>query len=148
MKVILKESVNKLGKLGDIVNVKPGYARNCLIPQGHAVVANDASIEEFNKRKAELEKEAAQRLDVAKQLAEKLATLKLKLSVKSGEAGKLFGSVTTKDVLELFATHEVVLSKGQIRMPEEHIRYTGTHVITIKLHAEVHKDINLEIVSE
>ncbi len=138
MHVILKEKVANLGSVGDVVNVKPGYARNYLIPLGHAVRATDANIAAFEKIRAELERKAAEVLAMAKSRLEKVATLALVLEAQSSEEGRLFGSVGPRDIAEAATSAGVELTKSEIKLPEGPIRAVGEFEVDVILHSDVH----------
>ena len=129
MEIILLEKIVNLGELGDVVNVKDGFGRNFLIPQGKAKRATAQNMEEFKVKKAALEKLSQQR-------AKKLDGVSIKISQKAGVDGKLFGSVSNIDISEALAKegHEVV--KSEIRLPEGPLKSTGEFDITIDLHHE------------
>ncbi len=147
MRVIIQEKVANLGKVGDQVTVKPGYGRNYLIPQQKAVLATPENIAEFEKRRVELEKVAAEVLAVAQERAKKLEALSLKIEAQAGEEGKLFGSVGPRDIAEA-ATHAgAELAKSEVTMPEGPIRQAGEYEITISLHSEVTATLKVAIVA-
>lgn len=148
MNVILLERVNNLGDLGDEVVVKPGFARNFLIPQGKAVQANESNRAVFEERRAELQAAADEKLGGARARAEKLADTVLTLVVKTGEEGRLYGSVGTQDIAHALADegHEVV--RSEVRMPEGVIRVVGEYDITLQLHSDVSVDIKVNVVPE
>lgn len=148
MDVILLERLANLGNLGEVVKVKPGYARNYLIPQGKARRATPANIAEFELRREELEKAQAEALEAAKGRAEKLDGLMLQISRKAGVDGKLFGSVTNFDIAEALETlgHEV--PKAAIRMPQGPLKQIGDYDIAVALHADVAVTIKVSVLGE
>lgn len=148
MQVILLEKVAKLGGLGDTVNVKPGFARNFLLPQGKAVSATKANLEHFETRRAELEKAAADRLSGAEARKAKIEEIELTVAVKAGDEGKLFGSLGNRDIAELATEAGVELAKSEVRLPNGPIRNTGEFDITVQLHAEVSAHLKLLVVAE
>ncbi|EAT11470.1 50S ribosomal protein L9 [Bermanella marisrubri] len=148
MNVILLEKVAKLGGLGDQVTVKAGYGRNFLIPQGKAVPATDVNVKEFEARRAELEKQAAEKLAAAEKRAEELKELELTLAVKAGDEGKLFGSIGTRDLADLIASTGLEANKSEIRLPNGPLRTTGTFEITLQLHADVTTSLTVHVVPE
>lgn len=149
MEVILLENIGNLGGLGDTVSVKAGYGRNFLIPQGKAVPATDANVAEFEARRAELEKAAAETLATAEARAETLVALgPLTIEANAGEEGKLFGSVGTRDIADAVVAAGVEIDKSEVRLPEGALRETGDYTIAIQLHPEVMTDIALAIVPE
>ena len=148
MEVILLEKVAKLGGLGDKVNVKSGYGRNFLIPQKKAVPATAANLESFESRRADLEKQAAEKLANAEKRAEQLKELELTLAVKAGEEGKLFGSIGTRDLADLISSTGIEASKAEIRLPNGPLRTTGTFEITLQVHADVTTALTVHVVPE
>lgn len=117
MQVILLEKVAKLGGLGDTVTVKPGFARNFLLPQGKATAATKANIEHFEARRADLEKAAAEKLTAAEARKTKIEEIELTVAVKAGDEGKLFGSLGNRDIAELATEAGVELAKAEVRLP-------------------------------
>lgn len=148
MEVILLEKVSNLGNLGEKVSVRPGYGRNFLIPQGKAVPATAERIAEFEQRRVELEKAAAEKLAAAQARAESIAQLNITITQKAGDEGKLFGSVGQGDIAEAVAAAGVELDKHDVRLPEGPIRQTGDYEIGIQLHADVLVDLKVAIVAE
>jgi large subunit ribosomal protein L9 len=148
MEVILLEKVGKLGALGDRVTVKGGYARNFLLPQGRAVLANDANIAEFETRRAELEKAAQEQLDAATARAESLNGKTVAITAKAGDEGKLFGSIGTRDIAEAAEAAGLTLDKSEVRLPEGPLRTTGEHEVQCQVHAEVFATITVTITGE
>jgi len=149
MEVILLDNVGSLGGLGDRVDVKPGYGRNFLIPQGKAVPATPENVEKFEARRAELEAAAAATLEAAQKRAEGIQALdQLKIAATSGEEGKLFGSVGTRDIAEALTAAGCETDKSEVRLPDGAIRELGEYEIMIQLHAEVATTANIAIVAE
>lgn len=148
MNVILMEPMGNLGELGDEVVVKPGYARNYLMPQGKAVRATDANRKVFEERRTELEKAAVERLGEAEQRQVKLSEVTLTLVVKAGEEGKLYGSVGTQDIAEAITAKGVEVNKSEVRMPEGVIRSIGEFAIDVQLHSDVTVTIPVSVVAE
>ncbi len=148
MQIILLEKVLNLGQLGDIVTVKDGYARNFLIPTGRAKRATAAARAEFEARRAELEKIAAEKLAEAQGVAEKLNGLELKLTQKAGVDGRLFGSVTNGDIAEELNKQGFKVNKAQVRMPEGHIKTIGESSVNVALHTDVVAEITVAIYGE
>ena len=148
MEIILLEKIINLGDLGDIVNVKDGYGRNFLIPQGKAKRATDSNKAEFEIRRSEIEKRQAALLKVAQKRAKALEGFVLEFNQKAGMDGKLFGSVTNIDIAEALnnANHEIV--KSEIRMPDGPIKNAGEHVINLNLHQEINVEIKLVVKGE
>lgn len=148
MEVILLENIAKLGDLGDKVTVKSGYGRNFLIPQKKAVPATADNLKEFEARRAELEKVAAEKLEEAKARAEKIEALSISVATKAGDEGKLFGSITVRDIADAAEAAGEVLEKSEVRLPEGPIRELGEYEITIHLHPEVDATLKLAVVAE
>jgi large subunit ribosomal protein L9 len=148
MQVILLEKVINLGNLGEIVKVKDGYARNFLIPQGHARRATDANKAEFEAKRAELEKQAAAKLSDAKAQGEKLSGQTVKLTQKAGVDGRLFGSVTNFDIAEELTKMGFPVAKAQVRMPNGPIKTVGDSTVSVALHTDVVVEINVTVYGE
>ena len=148
MEVILLEKLPNLGALGEVVKVKPGFARNYLIPQGKARRATPENIAEFERQREELERKQAEALAQAQARAEKLEGLMLQITRKAGMDGKLFGSVTSADIAEALqaAGHDV--PKSAIRMPQGPLKQIGDHDITLALHADVTAQIKVSVLGE
>ena len=148
MNVILLERVNNLGDLGDEVSVKPGFARNFLIPNSKAVQANKANRAYFEERRADLEKVANKKLTEAEGRAEKLAETLVTIMVKSGEEGRLYGSVGTHDITDALIRDGHTLERSEVRMPEGAIRSLGEYDIALQLHSDVTVQIKVAVVEE
>ena len=148
MEVILLEKVGKLGALGDKVTVKAGFGRNYLIPYGKAVPANDANIAEFEARRADLEKAAADKLGAAQARAEELNEKSVTITSKAGDEGKLFGSIGVRDVADATTAAGVEVSKSEVRLPSGPIREVGEYDVAIQLHSDVTATIKLSVVAE
>jgi large subunit ribosomal protein L9 len=148
MEVILLESVQKLGELGDKVTVKSGYGRNFLIPQKKAVPATAENLQQFEERRADLEAVAGDKLSIAKNRAKKVDELSITITTKAGEEGKLFGSITVRDIAEACEAAGVKLEKSEVRLPEGPIRELGEFEINIHLHPEVDAVLKLAVVAE
>ena len=148
MQIILLEKIANLGELGDQVNVKPGYARNFLIPKGKAVPATKTNIEHFEARRAELEASAAEALSTAQARKERIEEIELSVAVRAGEEGKLFGSLGNRDIAELSTQAGVELAKAEVRLPSGPIRAVGEFDVTIHLHPEVDAVLKLHVVAE
>ncbi|MEY2342154.1 50S ribosomal protein L9 [Acidithiobacillus sp. IBUN Pt1247-S3] len=145
MKVILLERINKLGRLGDVVEVRPGYGRNFLVPQGKAVVATENNLTDFAERKAELEAVEAERLQAARARAEALAEVILRIALQAGEDGRLFGSVGHHDVARMLEDMGHSVSHGEVRMQDGPIKRTGEYPVRLHLHPEVELDIQVVV---
>lgn len=148
MQVILLEKIRRLGNLGDTIDVRPGYGRNFLIPQGKAVPATDANKSKFETRRAELEKKQAEVLAAAQARAAKLAELVVNITAKGGDEGKLFGSVGTRDIAEAITKAGVAVEKSEVRLPNGALRMMGEYEIELGLHSEVAATIKLHVVAE
>ena len=149
MEVILQDTVANLGKLGDKVNVKAGYARNFLFPQQKAVPANKANLEAFEARRAELEAKQAANLAAAQARGASLEALEaITITSKSGDEGKLFGSIGTRDIADAISAAGVAVVKSEVRLPEGALRNTGSYEIAVSVHSDVSVVINLEVVGE
>ena len=148
MQIILLDKVVNLGNLGEIVKVKDGYARNFLIPTGRARRATAAAKAEFEARRAELEKAAAEKLAAAQAQGEKLGGSTVKLTQKAGVDGRLFGSVTNQDICEELNKQGYALVKSQIRMPNGHIKVVGDNTVSVSLHTDVTVDITVSVYGE
>lgn len=148
MQIILLDKVVNLGNLGDIVKVKDGYARNFLIPSGRARRATALAKQEFEARRAELEKAAAEKLAQAQAMGEKLAGTTLKLTQKAGVDGRLFGSVTNADIAEELKKGGFDVSKAQVRMPNGPIKTVSDNVVNVALHTDVVVDVNVAVYGE
>jgi large subunit ribosomal protein L9 len=148
MQVILLEKVANLGNLGDIVKVKDGYARNFLIPTRRARRATDAAIKEFDAKRAELEKVAADKLSAAQALGEKLSGKQIRITQKAGVDGRLFGSVTNFDIAEALKKEGFEVHKSQIRMPNGPLKTVGEHPVSVAPHTDVVVDVTVQVVGE
>jgi large subunit ribosomal protein L9 len=148
MQIILLDKVVNLGNLGEIVKVKDGYARNFLIPTGRARRATAAAKAEFEAKRAELEKAAAEKLAAAQAQGEKLGGSTVKLTQKAGVDGRLFGSVTNQDICEELNKQGYALVKSQIRMPNGHIKVVGDNTVSVSLHTDVTVDITVSVYGE
>ena len=148
MNVILLESVDNLGSIGDLVKVKPGYARNFLLPQGKAALATPENMKEIEKRRAELEKMAAEELAKARERAKAFDNLEVVVQANAGTEGKLFGSVGPVDIVEALAAVQVEVERAEVRMPEGPIQEVGEFTIGVHLHTDVDVDVLVKVVGE
>ncbi|MCH1920064.1 50S ribosomal protein L9 [Shewanella sp. A3A] len=149
MNVILLDKIANLGNLGDQVSVKAGYARNYLLPQGKAVVANAENVKVFEARRAELEAKVAAELAAANERAEKISALEaVVIASKAGDEGKLFGSVGTRDIADAVTAAGVELAKSEVRLPLGALRTTGDFEVEVQLHGEVNATVKVTIVAE
>ena len=146
MQVILLDKIVHLGNVGDQVNVKSGFARNFLIPQGKAVMATKANIEHFE---TELEAAAAASLAAAQARAAQVTALgSVTIASKAGEEGRLFGAITTRDVAEAVTAAGVEIAKSEVRLPNGPIRTLGDHDVRFQLHGEVFATLDVIVVAE
>jgi large subunit ribosomal protein L9 len=148
MQVILMEKVANLGNLGDVVKVKDGFARNYLIPQGKAKRATPENLKHFEARRAELEKAQNEALAKAKERGEKLNNLRIQIAQKAGVDGRLFGSVTTYDIVEVLEKQGHEVERSQVRMPQGPLKQVGEFPIEISLHTDVTATITVAVVGE
>ncbi len=149
MQVILLEKIRNLGELGDQVSVKAGYGRNFLVPQGKAVPATKDNVQYFEERRAELEQKAADKLAAAEaRLAKILELGNITITAKSGDEGKLFGSIGTRDIAEAITEAGVEVVKAEVLLPLGAIRNTGEYEIGIQVHPDVGGEITLSVVPE
>ena len=148
MEIILLEKIQNVGNLGDTVSVKPGFARNYLIPQGKAVLVTPANIAEFEARRAELEGQQADALGAAQARAQALAGLAITIARKAGDEGRLFGSVGTQDVADTITESGIEVQRSEIRLPVENLRQTGEYEVGVHLHADVEAVVSLMIEAE
>lgn len=146
MEVILLERVANLGDLGETVKVRPGYARNYLLPQGRALLATERNRADFEARRVELERRQAARLDAARSRAERVAALALTITRAAGEQGKLFGSVTAQDIAEAITASGVEVRKQEVRLAQP-IRQIGEYEVGVQLHGEVSVTLNVSVVA-
>lgn len=148
MQVILLDKVANLGNLGDIVKVKDGYARNFLIPTRRARRATDTAIKEFEARRADLEKAAADKLSAAQSLGEKLNGKTVRITQKAGVDGRLFGSVTNHDIADALKAEGFDVHKSQVRLPNGPLKTVGEHPVSVAPHSDVVADITVQVVGE
>lgn len=149
MHVILLDKVANLGGLGDRVNVKAGYARNFLVPQGKAVPATKKNVEYFEARRAELEATLADVQTEAKARAAKINELgSVTIPSKAGDEGKLFGSIGTRDIADAITAAGVNVAKSEVRLPNGVLRTTGDHDVRIQVQSDVFATLNVAIVPE
>ncbi|MEN3109926.1 50S ribosomal protein L9 [Uliginosibacterium paludis] len=148
MQIILLEKVVNLGSLGDVVNVKEGYARNFLIPTGRAKRATAASLAEFEARRAELEKLAAEKLAAAQAAGAKAEGVTVQIVRKAGVDGRLFGSVSTADIAEALVALGHPVEKAGVRLPNGAIKLVGDHAVEISLHTDVVVPVTVSVLGE
>lgn len=148
MEVILFETVQSLGNVGDTVNVKPGFARNYLIPQGKAMPATPEALAAVETRRAELDQQEADTRDAAQVKAEKIEGMTVTVARKAGEEGKLFGSVGTADLVEAIAEAGIEVTRHEVLLPDGALRQVGEYDVQVRLHTDVHAQIKVEVVGE
>nr|WP_316638642.1 50S ribosomal protein L9 [uncultured Roseateles sp.] len=148
MQIILLEKVANLGNLGDIVKVKDGYARNFLIPSRKARRATEVAIKEFEAKRVELEKAAAEKLAAAQALGESMAGKTVRVSQKAGVDGRLFGSVTNADIAEALVKLGFTIAKAQVRLPNGPLKTVGEHPVSVAPHTDVVVEVTVQVVAE
>ncbi len=148
MQVILLEKVVNLGNLGEVVRVKDGYARNFLIPQRKARRATSTAVAEFEAKRADLEKAAAEKLSAAQVQGEKLSGMTVQIAQKAGVDGRLFGSVTNADIAAAVTKQGFPVEKAQVRMPQGPLKTVGDHAVAIALHTDVVVDVTVAVLGE
>ena len=148
MQIILLEKVANLGDLGDVVNVKAGYARNFLIPTRAARRATAMAIKEFEVKRAELEKAAAEKLAAAQALGEKMSGRTVHITQKAGVDGRLFGSVTNNDIAEALTRIDFKVAKSQVRLPNGPLKVVGEHLVSVSPHTDVVVEVKVVVVGE
>lgn len=146
MEVILLERIAGLGGLGDRVDVKPGYARNFLVPQGKALSATERNIARFEERRAELERQAADEVVRAQRRSDDLGALDLVITRRAGGEGRLFGSVGIIDIAEATTEAGVEVQRNEVRMPDGPIRQTGRYDVSIRVHPDVEASVRVAVV--
>ena len=147
MELILLEKVANLGNLGDKVKVKAGYGRNFLLPFGKATVANAANLAAVEERRAELEKEAADKKASAESRAAQLAELEVTITATAGDEGKLFGSIGTHDIADALTASGVEVAKAEVRLPNGTIRQVGEYDVAVHLHSDVEATVRVVVVA-
>ena len=148
MQIILLEKVVNVGNLGDVVKVKDGYARNFLIPQRMARRATASAVAEFEVKRAELEKAAAEKLSASQAQGDKLTGMTITIAQKAGVDGRLFGSVTNFDIAEALSKQGFAVEKAQVRLPTGPLKTTGEHPVAVALHTDVVVEITIAVVGE
>jgi large subunit ribosomal protein L9 len=148
MQIILLEKVVNLGGLGDVVKVRDGYARNFLIPQGKAKRATETNLAEFEKRRAELEAAQSAALTAAQEKGAKMDGLMLQITQKAGVDGRLFGSVTSSDIVEALKGQDFEVERSMVRLPQGPLKNVGDHEIAVALHSDVVVHIKVSVLGE
>ena len=147
MEIILLEKVTNLGNLGDKVNVKGGYARNFLLPQGKATMATAENVAAFEARRAELEKQAADKKANAEARAQELSELEVTITATAGDEGKLFGSIGTHDIAGALTASGIEVAKSEVRLPNGTIRQVGEYDVAVHLHTDVQATVRVVVVA-
>ena len=147
VKLILRDGVPGLGEAGDLVQVKPGFARNYLIPQGKAIFASDARIKEVEHHKRVVAEKAAKELKDLKAVKAKVESLKLEVKARVGDEGKLFGSVTSANIHELLRAEGIEVDRRRIELKDP-IKEAGEHTVPVKLHRDLVAQLQVNVVSE
>lgn len=148
MIVILNRDVKGTGKAGDVVKVSDGYARNMLLPKGYATEATDGNIRNLEKQKAIAAEKKAEEKAAAQQTAEKIGALSVEIKTKAGEGGKIFGSITSKDIADaLKEQHKITVDKKKIQL-DSPIKQTGEMTVEIKLYTEVNAKLKVIVTAE
>jgi large subunit ribosomal protein L9 len=149
MNVILLEGNRHLGKIGDTVSVKPGYARNFLIPQKKAIMATVSNIAKFEERRAELERAAHEVIAAAQKIADTINDKTITITAKAGDEGRLFGSIGTSDIVKTILDQlGATVKRAEIALPHGTIRHAGEYAVDVHLHSDVVAKINLHVVAE
>jgi large subunit ribosomal protein L9 len=148
MNVILLDKIENLGDIGDLVNVKPGYGRNFLIPSGKAALATQVNLKEFESRRAELEKKASEELAAAKARGDLVSGMELVIAANVGTEGKLFGSVGPLDIADAFEKVGVEIARSEVRMPDGPIHEIGDYTLSLHLHSDINAEFLLKVVAE
>lgn len=147
MKVILREDVKSLGRAGDLVNVSDGYARNYLIPRGIAILADEKNIQAFEREQKAIERRLLKEKQEVTELAHRLSKLNITLRAKAGEEGKLFGSVTSKDISEALKREGIEIDKKRIYLKEP-IKRLGNYSVEVRLPHDVTATVNITVEEE
>lgn len=148
MQIILLEKVSNVGNLGEVVRVKDGFARNFLIPQRKARRATTSAVAEFEAKRVDLERLAAQKLAACQAQGERLSGMTVQISQKSGVDGRLFGSVTNADIAETLTKQGFAVEKAQIRMPQGPLKIVGDHAVSVALHTDVVVEVTVSVLGE
>lgn len=148
MEVILLERLGRLGTVGDRINVKAGFGRNYLLPQGKAIVASESNVAEFETRRADLEKVANEKKAVAEERAAKLEELVVTIRANAGDEGKLFGSIGTRDLAQAITDAGVEVSKAEVKLPSGTLREVGEYDVDVQLHIDVLQSVKVVIEAE
>ncbi len=147
MKLILRQNVNKLGDAGEIVDVKPGYGRNYLIPQGKAVMATEGALKQRRRMQEKAERRAERTVQDAREMAERLENISVTISVQAGEEDRIHGSVTTQDIADALAERDIDIDRKNITIDQE-IHTLGEYTATVDLIAELKPQIKVWVVKK
>lgn len=147
MKVILQQDVHNLGRLGDIVKVREGYARNFLVPRGLAVMADEGNVRLLEHQKRVAAARAARLLADARALADRIGQTAVSIKVQAGEEGKLFGAVTNRDIAEAMAAEGVSVDRRQVELAEP-IKQIGVFMVPVRLHADVTGNVKVYVIQQ
>ena len=147
MKVVIKEDIKNVGKMGQIVDVADGFARNYLVPRGLAVEANTKNLKAIEHEKKLIQEKAKKIKNSAETLSDKISTMTLMIKAKAGDEGKLFGAVTSMDIAELLKNEGIEMDKKKISL-DEPIKRLGSYSVNIKIHAEISTHLNIQVVEE
>ena len=147
MQVILRERLDNLGNAGDVVSVKPGYARNYLVPKGLAYEANDTNLKRIGREREQAARRSAVDLDAARESAKAIEGVSITFTARAGEEGKLFGSITSSDIAEKLAEQGVEIDRRQIQL-DEPIKALGVFTVPVRLHSEVRPELKVWVVKE
>lgn len=147
MKIILKEDVKNLGRMGDIVNVAEGYARNFLIPRKLAVEANTKSIKALEHEKKIIQEKAKKIKNAYQELSDRISSMTLTIRAKAGEEDKLFGSITTMDIAEALKSEGVNIDRKKIAL-DEPIKRLGSYTVSVRIHPEIAAQLNIQVIAE
>lgn len=148
MQLILLQNVTNLGKLGDKVNVKPGYGRNYLVPQGKAAAATAANLAEFEAKRAEYEAKAKAQLEGAEGRKAALEGVEVTITANASTEGKLYGSISPRDIAEALTKHGHKVEKSEVVLGEGPLRRTGEHEVVVHLHADINTTVKVIVVGE
>ena len=147
MQVILRDRLENLGDAGDVVEVKPGYARNYLIPKGLAYEATKANVRRLEAERAAQGRRDAETLTEARQRAASIEGVSLTFTARAGQEGKLFGSITSADIAEKLAEQGVTIDRRQIEL-DEPIKSLGVHSVPVRLHPQVQPEVKVWVIAE
>ncbi|PPI86447.1 50S ribosomal protein L9 [Candidatus Pantoea edessiphila] len=148
MKIIVLDKIKKLGNVGDVIDVKPGYARNFLVPKGKALIATQKNVESFKIDRIKIKDQLAENMRIANSRAEKINKLGIVTIIsKAGDKGKLFGSVTTRNIANAVTSAGVEINKHEVRLPNGVLRTIGKHEVYFHLHNEVSAKLIINVVN-